>query len=192
MLIARSRVLREHVQQGLTAFLRQLFEQACRTFHAHGIGRERKAAERLRMRVRVRKIRLDVENRRAVHQVRARDMQHRAVRRVGLHAVKPHRGQSDLVRAERRACRKHADALVAAQFGRAHSRGPALTHRGGKLPDQPQVRETLYAAQRIRVAVFRLEYNARRYVRQSTLPRNAEFGGEIAAYPRNNVHFYRL
>ena len=54
------------------------------------------------------------------------------------------------------------------------------------------MREALYAAQRIRVAVFRLEYNARRYVRQSALPRNAEFGGKIAAYPRNNVHFYRL
>ena len=54
------------------------------------------------------------------------------------------------------------------------------------------MREALYAAQRIRVAVFRLEYNARRYVRQPALTRNAEFGGEIAAYPRNNVHFYRL
>ena len=36
-----------------------------------------------------------------------------------------------------------------------------------KLPDQPQMREALYAAQRIRVAVFRLEYNARRYVRRA-------------------------
>ena len=90
VLIARSGVLCEYVQQRLTAFLRQLVEQLRRTLNPHRVGRERKTAACLRMRIRVRKVRLDVENRRAVHQIRARDMQHRAVRRGELHPVKPH------------------------------------------------------------------------------------------------------
>ena len=53
------------------------------------------------------------------------------------------------------AARKHADALVAAEPRRAHGRGERLTlaHRGGKLPEKPDMGKFLQPAHGVRAAV---------------------------------------
>ena len=114
-------------------------------------------------------------------------MQHRALARAVFDAVQAHRGQTDGVGAEGRAGREHADAAVSAELGRPDGRAPRITNRLGKLPDEPEVGIFLDAAQRVRVAVFRLENDARRHIGQTALARNAELGREIRADARDDM-----
>ena len=187
MLIAGTGVLRENTQQSLSFFLRQGVQNALRALDAHGVPREGKAARRLGMRIGVGEIGLDVEDRRTVHQIRARNMQHRPLGRAVFDAVQADRGQADGVRPEGRAGREHADAAVAAELGRTDGRRPALAHRFGELPDEPEMRVFLDAAQRVCVAVFRLENDARRHVGKAALARDAELGRKIRADARDDM-----
>ena len=191
VLIRRARVEREHAAQGRALFLRHERLQLRREHHLHRvIGLRRgEAAERVRMAVRQRMIGLDVQDRRAVHQVGAAHQQRHAVRAVRLHALQRHAGQPDGVRAERRARGEHAHARVAAQPRRAHRRRPALPLVFGKQPDQPQVRKALDPPQGVRVVIRRLEHHARPRLRhKAALARDAELLRKVAADARDNVH----
>ena len=66
--------------------------------------------------------------------------------------------------------------------GGPHRGGPALPHRLGELPDQPEVAEALQPPQGVGIAVLRLkDHRGPQGVHQPALPGNAELGGKVAA-----------
>ena len=141
------------------------------------------------MRVGIRKVGLDVIDRRAVHQICARDDQNVTEAILMLHAFELHAGKADGVRPERRARRKNAHALVAAKARRAHRRRPCIAHGGRELPDKPQVRKTLDAAQRVGIAVLRLEDDLRaKRGDEAALARDAEFFRKVRVDSGNDFH----
>ena len=112
-----------------------------------------------------------------------------------LHAFELHAGKADGVRPERRARRKNAHALVAAKARRAHRRRPCIAHGGRELPDKPQVRKTLDAAQRVGIAVLRLEDDLRaKRGDEAALARDAEFFRKVRVDSGNDFHcmFHRV
>ena len=143
------------------------------------------------MAVCIRKIRLDVIDRRAVHQIGARDIQDRAVLRMKVGLDKLHAGKPQRVRPERRTRSEHAHARLAAQLRRQHRRRPARARDLIKLPDEPQMRKIRDAAQTVRIAVRRLEHDRRdKPGRQPRLTRDAELGRKIGVDTGNgfDVH----
>lgn len=82
-------------------------------------------------------VRLDIQNRGAVHQIGSRDREDGAVRIGMVNGQKLDAGQSDGVRTVGRTGSEYAHAGVAAELGRSDGGRPlALAHRL-KYPDQP-------------------------------------------------------
>src|SRR5699024_4330496 len=72
-------------------------------------------------------------------------------------------------------------ALVATQPGRPHRGGPALPHRLGELPDEPDVGELLQSPDGLRVPEFRFKDDTSpQTLHQAALPGDAELFGEVA------------
>ena len=97
------------------------------------------AAGGLRAAVGVGEIGLDVEDRRAVHQVGPGDEQRRALALELLRAQQPHAAQPQGVGAEGRARGEDPHAHIPAEPRRAYRGRPALPVGRGKMPDQPEV-----------------------------------------------------
>ena len=153
----------------------------------NGVG---KSAGRVRAAVGIGKIGLHVENGRSVHKIGAAHNEHRPFAGI-FDPLELHAGETDVVRAEGAAARKHADALVAAEPRRAHGGGERLTlaHRGGKLPEKPDMGKLLQPAHGVSAAVFRAEYYPRfKRLGKSALLGNAELRREIRADMRHRVH----
>ena len=191
MLVARYRPAGKRLAQAKAFFLRdqrlQLRrendrERLCAAFAVKGV-------HSVRVAVGVGKIRLDIKDRRAVHQIGSGHAQHGSILRVQLHAGQADAGKSDGIGTERRTGRKYADARLSAELRREDGRRPALTHRPVKLPYEPDVRKALDPAQRVGIAVFRLK-NDRGFQRRrkAALTRDAEFGGEVRMNVCNRFH----
>ena len=134
---------------------------------------------------------LDVKNGGAVHEVRTGDMDHGAKLLRHFHTQQLHTGKAQIVGPEGGPGGEDAHPGIAAQPRRPHRGGPARPDRLGKLPDNPQMGETLDAAQCIGVAVFRLKNDGRaQLLHQMGLPGDAEFGGKIAAHFCDDVNLY--
>ena len=163
MLIAGDRPAGESLPQAFTLFFRDHRFQLRREHDRQrlGVAPAVKAVDSLRMAVCIRKIRLDVIDRRAVHQIGARDIQDRAVLRMKVGLDKLHAGKPQRVRPERRTRSEHAHARLAAQLRRQHCRRPACARDLIKLPDEPQMRKIRNAAQTVRIAVRQLEHDRR-------------------------------
>ena len=140
-----------------------------------------KAVVRLGVAVGGGEVRLDVVNRRAVHQVGARHAHHRhAVHR--LYRFDTYRRESQSVGTEGRAGGEDPHPGIAAQAWRAHRRRPPLPLGSGKTPYQPQVRKVGQPAHRLRHGELRLEDDVGPQLRnEAALPRNPELGRELAA-----------
>ena len=147
----------------------------------NGVG---KSAGRVRAAVGIGKIGLHVENGRSVHKIGAAHNEHRPFAGI-IDPLELHAGETDVVRAEGAAARKHAEPR------RAHGRGERFTlaHRGGKLPEKPDMGKLLQPAHGVRAAVFRAEYYPRfKRLGKSALLGNAELRREIRADMRHRVH----
>ena len=110
-------------------------------------------------------------------------MEYSALGSVVFHPDKPHAAESQRIRTERGASRKHAHARIPTQPRRTHRRRPAVPDRLGELPYQPQVGVLLNSPERLRHAEFRLEHQRRaEFVDQSALPWYSELLRKIRAY----------
>ena len=151
------------------------------------------AAGGIDMAVAVGNVGLDVENRCSVHQIRASYMEDGAEFFRMLHTQQLHAGKPQVVWPERGTGGEDTHAGVAAQPGRPYRRRPALPNRFGKLPDNPQMGKILNSPQGIGVPEFRLKDDGgAQFFHKAALPGNAEFCGEIAVHPGNdlNIHIH--
>ena len=99
--------------------------------------------------------------------------------RAHLDAFQLHAGKAQGVGPEGGPGGEHAHAGIAAQTRRPNGGGPAVPHRAGELPHQPDVAEILQPAHGVGAAVFRgKDHLAPQAVHQPALPRDAELGGK--------------
>lgn len=133
---------------------------------------------------------LDVQYGGAVHQVGTLHVYHRALGGVRFDAEDADRGETDIVGTERRARGPYTHAAVAAEAGRADGRRPLVRVGHAEVPQQPDVGETLQAAQGIHVAVLGGEDYARlQAVDQSALAWDAELTIEVVVDVGYGYHF---
>ena len=147
----------------------------------------------VRVAVGVGNVGLDVVDGGAVHQVGAPHDEDGADVRPVLDGFQLDAGQSQRIGPEGRAGGKYAHPGVAAEAGRPDGGGPAVPHRAGKLPHQPDVAKILEAAHGVGVAVFGGENDlAPQAVHQPALARDAELGGEGGADMGDDLegHFF--
>ena len=99
VLIRWARVLLQHFFQCLPAVRRNFFQQLIRNFNGNKVLLRlfRKAAKCLRMAVHMRQIRFDVQNRRTVHQISSRHMQHTPPLLFPANVQQPHTGKSQSI-----------------------------------------------------------------------------------------------
>ena len=147
----------------------------------------------IRVAVGVGDIGFDVVDGGAVHQVGAPHDEDGADVGSVLDGFQLDAGQSQRIGPEGRAGGKYAHPGVAAEAGRPDGGGPAVPHRAGKLPHQPDVAEILEAAHGVGIAVFGGENDlAPQAVHQPALARDAELGGEGGADMGDDLegHFF--
>ena len=189
MLVAGAGVGGQHLDERRALVLWELFPQLGREKNLQRLQLQPvgESPGGLRVAVGVGKVGLDVQNRRAVHQICPRHTQHMPVLGMLLNSQKPHRGQPDGIWPEGRAGGKDADAAVSSQLWRAHGGGPGIAYGLGKLPDQPQMGKLLQPTQRKRVPVFRLEDNQRlQRIDQAALARDTKLGGKVCVDAGND------
>ena len=122
------------------------------------------------MAVKLRQIRLDVVYRSAVHKVGARHLDYGAVGRGESYRRDTHRGKTEIVWAEGRACGKHSLAHVAAKAWRAHGGMLVGIHILRKSPYQPDVIKAVDAPKGFGFAIgWSEDYRARERVGKSAL-----------------------
>ena len=147
-----------------------------------------KPARAVRIAVGIGHIGLDIKDRRSIHQIRPRHMEHRAQLRVIRNALQPHGGEAQGVGPEGGSGGEHPHALVATQPGRAHGGGPVLPDRLMKAPDQPDMAEPLQPPHRLPAPVLGAEHHGGPQIcHQPALPGYAEFAGERAADMGNGL-----
>ena len=181
MLVGGARVTCQYAGQGGAVGLRHLCQQFGRELYLQTVelGLAGKALGGIRVAVGIGDVRLDVVNGGAIHQVGTAHDEHRANVRPVLDAFQTHAGKAQRIGTEGRPGGEHAHAGVAAQTRRAYSGGPAVPHRAGELPHQPDVAEILQPAHGVGAAVFRgKDHLAPQAVHQPALPRDAELGGK--------------
>ena len=152
-----------------------------------------KAFGSVRVTVGVGDIGLDVIDGGAVHQVSPAHQQDGAHLRAHLDAFQLHAGKAQGVGPEGGPGGEHAHAGIAAQTRRPNGGGPAVPHRAGELPHQPDVAEILQPAHGVGAAVFRgKDHLAPQAVHQPALARDAELGGEGGADMGDDLegHFF--
>ena len=155
------------------------------------LGLCREAPGGVRVAVGVGDVGLDVVDGGAVHQVGAPHDEDGADVRPVLDGFQLDAGQSQRIGPEGRAGGKYAHPGVAAEAGRPDGGGPAVPHRAGKLPHQPDVAEILEAAHGVGIAVFGGKNNlAPQAVHQPALARDAELGGEGGADMGDDLEGY--
>ena len=137
--------------------------------------------------VRVRQVWLDIDDGRSVHQIGAGDDDFGPFRPVDINAFDLYARKRDRVRPKARPCREYAEALVATEPRRSHSRAPSTANILRKNPHDPQVAKAFKAAERIGIAELRFKSNDRlQILHQTALPRNAKLFAKIAFDTRNN------
>ena len=147
----------------------------------------------IRVAVGVGDIGFDVVDGGAVHQVGAPHDEDGADVGPVLDGLQPDAGQAQRVGPEGGAGGKDAHPGVAAETGRADGGRPALPHRAGELPHQPDVAEIFQPAHGVGAAVFGGEDDlAPQTVHQPALAGDAEFGGEGGADMGDDLegHFF--
>ena len=182
VVVARPRILREKLQRAVPLVGCKAVQQCGREVYRQPLFLHllAKAAACVRPRIGVRQVGLDVQHRRAVLHIDARDAQHRPIARVCIDCFQLQAGQRDRVRPVRRSCGEHAEPPVSAQARRPYRRRPAFPQGFGKQPEHPDVREVLQSAERLGHPVFRLENDPARQRRVGrALARHAELGGEV-------------
>ncbi len=152
---------------------------------------------------------LYVKNRRTAAQVSAENVDNRSIVFVG-DMIELHARKSQRVGPKRAACGKHPDALLASQTGRPYSQRPAINASWPllslraiacnvvrcstwkavfKLPDQPEMRKLVEPLNRGIDCKGFFENNPTLQMRcQKTIPRDAEFLGQVGIYVRNRFH----
>ena len=152
------------------------------------LGLRREALGGLGMGVHIGQIGLDVIEGGAVHQISPQNVKHRPPGGVQLDPFQLHAGEPQRIGAERGAGGKNSHPGVAPQPGRADGGGPAVPHRPGKLPDQPDVAEFFQPPHCLGNPVFRLKDDfGPQPLHQAALPGDAELGGERGMNVRNDL-----
>ena len=196
VLVGGARVTCQYAGQGGAVGLRHLCQQFGRELYLQTVelGLAGKALGGIRVAVGIGDVRLDVVDGGAIHQVGTAHDEHRANVRPVLDAFQTHAGKAQRIGAERRPGGEHAHAGVAAQTRRAYSGGPAVPHRAGELPHQPDVTKIFQTAHGIGIAVFgRKDHLAAQLVHKAALARDAELGGKGSMDMGNDLqgHLFR-
>ena len=159
-------------------------------FKAHGLG---KTTGGLGHGIGVRQVRLDVYDRRAVHEVGTADRNGGSIlpRQVDFLDFDAAHGQG--IRPKAAARRKHAQPHIATKTGRAYRRLPGVAHVFRKNPQEPQMTKAFQPTQRIGIPEFRLKDNRRTQILQKpALPRNPELVRKIAPDAGNDLESYLI
>ena len=131
--------------------------------------------------VRVRQVRLDIDDGCSVHQIGTGDDDFGPFRPVDINALNLYARKRDRVRAKARSGRENAETLIAAQSRWAHGRAPGATNVFRKNPHDPQVAKTFEPAKRVCIAELRLKANdCLQVLHQTALSRNAKLFAKVA------------
>ena len=182
VVVLRTRIVSKHAERAAALILREPFEKALGKIHFERIRADlvRKAAQCLRTAVRIRKVRLYIDDRRHIHKIGTGYGEHGTERVRILDSLKLHRGKSERIRAKRRASSEHAEFFVSSEARRTDRKRMLAVRNGGNASYQPQMRELLYPADGIRICESRLEHDPRaQTVHDAALSRDAELGRKI-------------
>ena len=138
-------------------------------------------------------IRLNVIDRRAVHQVTAADIKHRPLIFCIFDCIKFDAGKSHRIWPKRRPCGENPQSFIAAQKRRSDRRAPVLTAASRKLPDQPDMGKILKAAKGLSDPVFLFKDDlALDFLNEAALAGQSEFIGKIRINVCNDFHGFSL
>ena len=195
VLILRTRVKLKHTTQRLQLFLCERRNHIIRHFHlkpADGVIVD-KAAAGVGMGVGINHIGLNVVDGSAVHKVGPKHMNQRTIGRVELQLRNPHRRESQPIRAEGRACGKHAHPHVSTKQRRTHHRTRSRMAIGREAPYKPQIVETLHATNGVSRTMFGHKlYCTVKILHKSALLRDAKLRQEWRAEESYRFYFHDL
>ena len=151
----------------------------------------RKSSARLRVRIHIRQIRLDIVNWCLVHHIYSWYKQAHSVLFMRNDSFQLYTRQSDWIRAVRRTTGEYSDSFISSKSRRPHGRFPCTGFLSyfRKSPQKPQVRVFFNSSQSVRLAKLRFKYNKSSRIGKPTLPWNSKFSRKICV---NSCDYFYL